>query len=78
MTVERVCGSGAWVPRLAHTWALQATARRFGSVTVRVPVTSRARLTKAGSFLALRPPLRPVGERSGQMRSGQGILGVFV
>ena len=26
MTVERVCGSGAWLPRLAHTWALQATA----------------------------------------------------
>ena len=40
------------VPGLAHTWALQATARRFGSVTVRVPVTSRARLTKSGSFLA--------------------------
>ena len=48
------------VPRLAHTWALQATARRFGSVTVRVPVTSRARLTKSGSFLALRSLLRPV------------------
>ena len=60
MTVELLCGSGAWLPGLAHTWALRATARRFGSVTVRVPVTSRARLTKSGSFLALRPPLRPV------------------
>ncbi len=48
------------VPRLAHTWALQPTARRFGSVTVSVPVTSRARLTKSGSFVALRTPLRPV------------------
>lgn len=47
------------VPGLAHTWALQATARRFGSVTVRVPVTSIARLTKSGSFLALRPRCGP-------------------
>jgi hypothetical protein len=40
--------------------------RRVGRIQVRVtvrvtvPVTSRARLTKSGSFLALRPPLRPV------------------
>ena len=47
------------MPGLAHTWALQATARRFGSVTVRVPVTSIARLTKSSSFLALRPRCGP-------------------
>ena len=42
---------------MAHTWALQPTARRFGSVTVSVPVTSSARLTKSGSFVALRTRL---------------------
>ena len=62
--MRRDGGAGPWfwdvVPRRAHTWTLQATARRFGSITVRVPVTSRARLTKSGSFLALRSLLRPV------------------
>ena len=70
--MRRDGGVGLWfrgvVPRLAHTWALQATARRFGSVTVSVPVTSRARLTKSGSYRRAPHPAaargRPPGPRS--------------